>query len=264
VSTAPVPEWVPRAHELALALSDVADELALARFGGPVPAQDKPDGSPVTEADRMIESALRQRIETVFPDHALMGEETGGQIAPDRPTWVLDPIDGTANFMRGIPVFASLIGVLWQGRSVVGVASAPALGERWDAAAGQGARRNELPIGVSAIGTVAEASVLHGALEWYRDDGLWDALGELADRAWTVRGFGDWWMHLLVAGGMAEAAFEPGLKPWDVAALECLVTEAGGRLADWRGGDPYETGRVLTTNGLVHDEMVAALNPAAS
>lgn len=264
MSDAGAPGWLPQAHELALGLAEIADELTLSRFGGPLPAVTKPDGSPVTETDRLVESALRQRIDAVFPDHAVMGEETGGAIDPERPTWVLDPIDGTKNFMRGVPIFAALIGVVWQGRSVVGVASAPALGERWDAAAGMGARRNGLPVTVSAIGQLTEASVLHGALEWYRQDGLWDVLATLADTAWTVRGFGDWWMHLLVAGGMADAAFESGLKPWDVAALQCLVTEAGGRLTAFDGGDPFENGDVLTSNGLLHGELSALLSRAGS
>jgi histidinol-phosphatase len=257
---AEAPDWLAAAHELALGLADIADEIALSRFGGAVPAQTKPDGSPVTEVDRMVESALRQRIEAAFPDHAVMGEETGGAIDPARPTWVLDPIDGTKNFMRGVPVFAALIGVVWQGHGVVGVASAPALAERYDAAKGMGARRNGLPMCVSAIGRIEDASVLHGALEWYRDAALWSLLGDLADTAWTVRGFGDFWMHLLVASGTAEAAFETGLKAWDIAALEAIVTESGGRMTAWDGGAPLDGGGdVLTTNGLLHAELTARL-----
>lgn len=257
---AEAPDWLDAAHDLALGLADLADEIALSRFGGAVPAQTKPDGSPVTEVDRMVESALRQRIQAVFPDHAVLGEETGGAIDPERPSWVLDPIDGTKNFMRGVPVFAALIGVVWQGRGVVGVASAPALGERYDAALGRGARRNGLSVCVSAIDRLEDASVLHGALEWYRDPALWETLGKLADTAWTVRGFGDFWMHLLVASGTAEAAFETGLKPWDIAALEAIVTEAGGSITAWDGGAPLAgKGDVLTSNGLVHAALTEHL-----
>ena len=273
---APQPDWLAGAHELALGLADIADEISLSRFGGAVHAQTKPDGSPVTEVDRMVEAALRRRIEAVFPDHAFLGEETGGAIDPARPTWVVDPIDATKNFMRGVPIFAALIGVVWQGAGVVGVASAPALGERWDAYAGGGARRNGETVRVSAISALADASVLHGALEWYREPVLWGTLEHLAANAWSTRGFGDFWMHLLVAGGMAEAAFETGLKPWDVAALECIVTEAGGSLTAFDGGPPLAAfaagaaagdggrGDVLTTNGLLHAELSTLLTRGLS
>ncbi|HWH33392.1 MAG TPA: inositol monophosphatase family protein [Egibacteraceae bacterium] len=257
----PPPGWLDRAHELALGLADLADDMALSRFGSSVPAETKPDGSPVTEVDRMVESALRQRIAAVFPEHAFLGEETGGTLDHNRPTWVIDPIDGTKNFMRGVPVFACLIGVVWHGHGVLGVASAPAMGERWDAAHGRGARRNGQPVHVSAVRRLADASVLHGALEWYRDPALWRVLEHLADHAWTTRGFGDFWMHLLVAGGMADAAFETGLKPWDIAALQAIVCEAGGSLTAFDGGDALAgaDGAVLTTNGLLHAELSALL-----
>lgn len=243
-------------------LADVADRISLAHFGGPVAATVKPDGSHVTEADRAIEQALRERIEATHPDHGLLGEETGGSIDPAVPTWVIDPIDATSNFMRGIPVFATLIGVVLDGHAVVGVASAPALGERWEAAAGEGARRNGVTVGVSAVAELAQAQILHGGLAWYRDAGLWDVLGELADAAWRTRGFGDFWNHLLVAGGMAEVAFEMDLKPWDIAALECIVTEAGGRMTGFAGQPALTTGDVLTTNGLVHERLQQLLGRA--
>jgi histidinol-phosphatase len=254
---------VAAALAFALELADLADPMAMRAYGGPVPATTKADGSPVTAADRAIEAALRQRIAAAYPDHAVLGEEGGGHLDPAVPTWVVDPIDGTKNFMRGVPVFASLIGLVVEGRAVVGVASAPALGERWDAAAGMGARRNGRPVGVSAIAHLGDAHVLHGGLDWYRrEPGMWTLLGELADTAWRTRGFGDFWMHLLVAGGMAEVAFERDLKPWDVAALACIVTEAGGRCTAFDGGAPLEAGEVLTTNGLLHDDLLARLAAA--
>jgi histidinol-phosphatase len=244
----------------ASSLADIADGIALAHFGGPVPATVKPDGSRVTEADRAIEAALRQEIAARFPAHAILGEEEGGAIDPAVPTWVVDPIDATHNFMRGIPIFATLVGVVADGRAVVGVASAPALGERWAAAAGCGATRNGVPVGVSAIADLADAQVLHGGLSWYREvPALWELLGDLADTARRTRGFGDFWNHLLVAGGMAEVAFERDLKPWDIAALECIVTEAGGRLTSFRGGSALTDGDVLTTNGLLHERMLGLL-----
>ncbi|HEY8340631.1 MAG TPA: inositol monophosphatase family protein [Egibacteraceae bacterium] len=247
-------------RRFALELADVADAITRERFGGRISAQRKPDGTPVTEVDRAVEAALRERIAAAHPDHAILGEEQGGVLDPAVPTWVIDPIDATKNFMRGVPVFATLIALCLGGHAIVGVASAPALGERWDAARGAGARRNGRLVRVSDVAELAEAHVLHGGLDWFRrEPGMWDVLGHVVDRAGRTRGFGDFWMHLLVAGGHAEAAFERDLSVWDVAALECLVTEAGGRCTTWDGGSALSGGDVLTSNGLVHDELSALL-----
>lgn len=255
---APTPEAL---RDLALDLADLADPIARAAFGGPVPATRKPDGSPVTEADREIERVLRDRVARVLPTATVLGEEHGGALADRGVCVVVDPIDGTRNFMRGVPVFASLIGVLVDGEVVAGVASAPAMGERWDAHRGGGARRNGRPVGVSAIDAPADAHVLHGGLDRFtRDADRWRRLAVIADEAWRTRGFGEFWMHLLVAGGMAEVAFEDDLKPWDVAALEIIVTEAGGRMTAWDGAPVLSgAGSALTTNGRVHDAYVERL-----
>jgi histidinol-phosphatase len=252
----------------ALDLADVADAITLDRFGGQVASQRKADGSPVTEADRAVEGALRERIAAAHPDHAILGEEMGGEeqggvLDPGTPTWVIDPIDATKNFMRGVPVYATLIAVCLGGHAIVGVASAPALGERFDAARGHGARRNGEPTRVSAIADLADSHVLHGGLGWFREEpGSWELLGRIADRAWRTRGFGDFWMHLLVAGGSAEVAFERDLSVWDVAALECIVTEAGGRFTAWDGGSALTSGDVVASNGHVHDDVLALLASA--
>ncbi len=244
-------------RDAALDLADLADPLALARFGGPVASVAKPDGSPVTEADRAIEATLRRRLSAEFAEHAVLGEEEGGAIDPARPTWVIDPIDGTRNFMRGIPVFATLIALVVEGRAVVGVVSAPAMAERWDAAAGVGARRNGVPVGVSAIDDLRDSLVCHGGLEWFREaPEHWERLGRISDATERTRGFGDFWMHLLVAGGMAEAAFERDLSVWDIAALACLVPEAGGTCTTWEGQDVLTgDGSLLSSNQRVHGDM---------
>lgn len=251
-----------RLRQFALELADAADEIGMKYFGGPVAAVTKPDGSPVTEADRAIERLVRERISFSFPEHAVLGEEEGGgAFDPSRPTWVIDPIDGTRSFVRGIPIFATLIGLAFDGEVVVGVASAPALGERWDAFRGGGARRNGRPIGVSAISRLEDAQVLHGGLDWWRDNPrLWELLGTLADRAGRTRGFGDFWMHLLVAGGMAEVALERDLNPWDIAALDCILTEAGGRCTAWDGSAALSSRSILSTNGLLHDDLMGLLS----
>ncbi len=242
-------------------LADLADAESLPRFRRPLVSTLKDDGTWVTEADRAVEAALRARIAAAHPDHAVLGEEEGGAIDPSVPTWVIDPIDATNNYRRGIPIWATLIGVVVDGRAVVGVASAPALGERWEAAEGLGATRNGERIAVSDVDRLEDAQVLHGGLDWYRKvPGLWDVLAELSDRSARMRGFGDFWNHLLVAGGMAEIAFEDDLRPWDVAALECIVTEAGGRMTSFTGGSPLHSRDVLTTNGRLHEQMKELLH----
>ena len=247
---------VERWRAVAMAAADAADRVSLSHFGGRLAADRKADGSFVTVADREVEAVVR----AVLTDFPVFGEEEGGRLDASEPTWVVDPIDATNNFLRGIPVYATLIALVVAGEPVVGVVSAPALGERWDAAAGMGTRRNGLPAAVSDVATVAEAQVLHGGLDWWRDTPQrWEALGRIADAAWRTRGFGDFWMHLLVAGGMAEAAIERDLRPWDIAAVQCVVEQAGGRVTSWGAGSPIATGEALTTNGLVHDELAALL-----
>ena len=245
---------------LAEELADAADAVSLEHFGGRVAARLKTDGSPVTVADTEVEAAIRGLLAERAPDMPVLGEEEGGRLDPAHPTWVIDPIDATANFMRGIPVYATLIAVVAGGEPLVGVASAPALGERWSAARGRGATRNGVPARVSEVADLAQAQVLHGGLDWWRSSPqAWDALGALTDRSKRVRGFGDFWMHLLVAGGMAEVAVERDLKPWDVAAVQCIVTEAGGRMTSYRGESPLVTGEAVSTNGRMHDEVLALL-----
>ncbi|QBI21703.1 histidinol-phosphatase [Egibacter rhizosphaerae] len=241
----------------ALAMADAADEIARRYFGGPVAASAKPDGSPVTAADHEIETALREWIARSLPGHAILGEEEGGALEAGRPTWVIDPIDGTKNFLRGVPVFGTLIALVVHDEVVVAVASAPALDERWDAGTGLGTRRNGRPVRVSAIERLEDAHLQHGGLEFLRDDPvLWERLGELATDSWKTGGMGDFWMHMLVAGGMAEAAFEADLAIWDRAALVCLIEEAGGRATTWSGeGVLHGDGTILSSNGLIHDAV---------
>lgn len=251
----------------ATGLADVADALTMDAFGGTVSAARKDDGTPVTAVDRAVEAALRTRIASSYPDHAVLGEEEGGAIDPHTPTWVIDPIDATANYARGVPLFATLIAVVEGGRARVGVASAPALGERWDAAHGRGARRNGHPVAVSAVDALEDAHLLHGGLAWFRrSPQLWALLGRLTDACGRTRGFGDFWVHLLVAGGMGDVALDRDLKPWDIAALECIVTESGGRLTSWDGGSALTDpgGQVLCTNGLLHAAVQELLTDAVT
>jgi histidinol-phosphatase len=247
-------------RDAALEIVEETDAVALSHFRHGVAAATKADGSPVTVADREVESLLRRRLRAAFPEHAVLGEEQGGAIDPAAPTWVLDPIDATKNFLRGLPIWATLLALVVDGQPVLGVASAPAMGERWEAARGLGARRNGERVNVSAVADLAQAHVLHGGLDWFRQTpGGWELLGRLADRAWRTRGFGDFWMHLLVAGGMADAAVERDVKPWDIAAPGCIVAEAGGLMTAWDGGSALASGEALTTNAHLHDELLRLL-----
>jgi histidinol-phosphatase len=227
----------------ALELADAADALTLPRFRATdLHVETKPDLTPVTDADRATERMLRERIARDRPGEGVFGEEEGDDGGEIR--WVVDPIDGTRNFSRGIPVWATLIALEREGHVACGVVAAPALGRRWWAARGEGAFANGSPIGVSAVGKLSDATVscTHGP-----------DLARLEPLCWHARGLGDFWQHMLVAEGSLDAAVDAKLAPWDYAALEPIVIEAGGRLADFRG-------QIVSTNGLVHDEVMAALS----
>jgi histidinol-phosphatase len=208
----------------ALSLADDADTISMARFRATdLHVETKPDLTPVSEADRLVESTLRGRIAQERPGEAVLGEEEGGE---DTSGWILDPIDGTRNYTRGIPVWATLIAYAER----IAVVSAPALGRRWWAERGSGAFADGEPIHVSGVGTLEHATILYG---------LERPPPALAYDAWHVRGFGDFWAHMLVAEGAADAAFDAsGLKIWDWAPMKIVVEEAGGRYEDsvsWNG-----------------------------
>jgi histidinol-phosphatase len=203
--------------DFALELADAADAISLPRFGAlDLRVDRKPDLTPVTDADRAIESALRARV--AESDEGFFGEEEGG--AEDGVRWIVDPIDGTKNFVRGIPVWATLIALARDDELVCGVVSAPALGRRWWAARGQGAFCNGAPIRVSSVAQLADAAV---------SAALASDLAALEDATWHARGFGDFWQHVLVAEGSLDAAIDYPLQLWDFAALVPIVEEAGGR-----------------------------------
>jgi histidinol-phosphatase len=235
----------------ALALADDADALSLPRFRArDLRVETKADLTPVTDADRAVERALRERIARERQGEGVLGEEEGDDGASTR--WILDPIDGTKNFARGIPVWATLIALERDGEVVCGVASAPALGRRWWAARGEGAFRDGERIHVSAIDALEEATVS------FSRSGLGDPRTiELAQAAWHAQPFSDFWAHLLVAEGAVEVAVEHVMNPWDNAVLLVVVEEAGGRFTDLRGERRFDGGSALSTNGLLHEEVLA-------
>jgi histidinol-phosphatase len=231
----------------ALELADAADALSLPRFRAvDLHVETKPDLTPVTDADRAVERALRERIERERPGDEVLGEEEGGTDGTDR--WIIDPIDGTKNFSRGIPVWATLIALERDGRMVCGVASAPALGHRWWASRGGGAWRDGDRIEVSSIASLASAAV---ACTHARD------LARLEPLAWHARGLGDFWQHMLVAEGSLDSAVDARLEVWDYAAVALIVEEAGGRASTLDGSAVTRGAQVVSTNGLLHDEVLA-------
>ena len=246
------------AHELA----DLADSISLPRFrAADLRVDEKPDLTPVSDADRAVEEALRAAIAERRPGEGFLGEEGGGGEADTR--WIVDPIDGTRNFVRGIPIWATLVSLEREGRSVLGIASAPALGQRWWASRGGGAFRDGNPLHVSAIASIEDATFCYTSARDFHKKGLADRFFELAERSWVARGFGDFWMHMLVAEGSAEFAIDGGLQRWDTAAVEVIVEEAGGRFSGLDGGAHVLGAAALSSNGLVHEDVVAAFAPSS-
>jgi len=236
--------------ELALRLADAADAVSLPFFRSGLAIETKPDSTPVTEADRAVEAELRGLLAAAHPDDAVLGEEHG-TTGRGRRRWILDPIDGTRNYARGIPVWATLVALEESGVVRLGVVSAPALGRRWWAERGSGAFADGGRIDVSAVGRV-ENAVLCFAYE--------DRLPELARRAWHVRGLGDFWAHMLVAEGAVDGAIDAvGVREWDLAAVQVIVEEAGGRFSDFSGNPRIDRGTAITSNALLHGELLAAV-----
>ena len=221
----------------------------------------KPDLTPVTEADRSVERALRDAILQARPDHGVVGEEFATHHADGGWRWILDPIDGTKNYVRGIPVWATCIALQHDDEVVVGVVSAPALGRRWWASRGGGAFADGLSIRVSAVADVADAQLSYDSVMSFEKYGLGDRFLDLARRCWRTRGLGDFWSHVLVAEGSVDVAAEPEVSIWDVAAVQVIVEEAGGRFTDLGGAARPDGGSAVSTNGLLHEEVLAALTP---
>ena len=248
---------------LALQLADQADALTMERFGAlDLRVETKPDLTPVTDADRGAEEMLRAALSASRPDDAVLGEEYGGTAVFAGRQWVLDPIDGTKNFVRGVPVWATLIALLVDGVPVVGVVSAPALGRRWWAGSGEGAfasfAGSTRRISVSGVDDVPSASLSFSDLTTGWDDARGKFL-DLYDCAWRARGYGDFWSYCLVAEGAVDIAVEPEVKLWDLAPLDILVREAGGRFTNLDGADGPHGGSALATNGLLHERVLASL-----
>jgi histidinol-phosphatase len=268
---------------LAHALADLADAISLDRYQ----AQDlvittKPDNTPVTDADRAVETAIREALATHRQTDGLVGEEFGSDKGTSGRYWVIDPIDGTKNFMRGVPTWATLIALVNVDASgveevVVGIASAPALARRWSAAKGLGAyvrfnsgsaddlweefdaSSTEKKISVSKVGQLSDASISYSDFVGWGD--RLEPFQKMLANAWRTRGIGDFWSHMLVAEGAVDVAIEPSLAVWDMAALDIIVREAGGAFTNTAGQNGPFGGSGVSTNGLLHNAVINGLTP---
>jgi histidinol-phosphatase len=249
---------------LALHLADIADEISTARFRATdLRVETKPDLTPVSDADRAVETAIRTKLAELRPSDAIVGEEFGSNSSTTGRRWVIDPIDATKNFVRGVPVWASLIALMDGSDVIVGVASAPALGHRWWAGRGLGSwtsragsdpRRNQ----VSAVAALADASLSYSDLfDWGSKT---TGFQQLAASVWRTRAYGDFWSHLLVAEGAVDVSTEPEVSIWDVAALVVIVEEAGGRVTGVDGAPSPNAPSILCSNGRLHEAALTLLN----
>jgi len=253
------------ALEAALDAARAAGAIALGYFRSDVKVMRKADQTPVTQADREAEAAIVDRLRPAFPDIGFLGEEFGAQGSQSR-RWIVDPIDGTKNFVRGIPYWATLLALEEEGEVTLGVVHSPATGELYWARRGQGAWVDGIPLGVSLVDHLSEAMLVHSSLNLLRplDGGrYWDGFVRLVERTDRQRGFGDYFAYTFVLRGQAELMLEADVKPWDIAPFKVLFEEAGGRLTDFAGRPTIYSGTALASNGRLHDEALALLGAAA-
>lgn len=243
--------------DLALALADRADEITLRHFKrAGLAVKSKPDRSLVTEVDTEVEAALRGMLAERRPRDGFLGEEGGGTTAGGR-RWIIDPLDHTSNYVRGVPVFATLIGLEEDGEVTVGAVSAPAMGRRWWAARGQGAYADGMRIHVSGIDELSEAHVSYAALHRWERRGLIGSISDVVRAARFEWGPGGFWSQMLVAEGRMEVALDPWGQIWDLAGPKIIVEEAGGRVTDLDGAPRIDRECAVVTNGLLHDQVLA-------
>jgi len=251
---------------LAHVLADSADNLSMDRFGAvDLNVSTKPDMTYVTESDHAVEAAIRRTLASARSRDLVLGEEEGeteGTVAESERRWIVDPIDGTSNFVRGVPVWATLIALEEAGEIVVGCVSAPALGRRWWAAKNSGAHTgkslmNTRQINVSGVSELSNSSVSYSSLGGWAQIGKQPEFLALLSRAWRSRAYGDFWSYMLLAEGAVDIAAEPELNVWDMAAIDVIVREAGGRFTGLDGQAGPWGGNALATNGRLHDAVMA-------
>lgn len=254
---------------LAHIMADTADDITIRRFKAvDLRVDTKPDLSPVSDADRAVEEAIRGNLSRARPRDTVIGEEFGRTTGYGTRSWIIDPIDGTKNYVRGVPVWATLIALVENGEVVVGVVSAPALGRRWWAARGGGAWTGRsltkaTRCQVSSVGRLDDASFSFSSLTGWEEKGKLESLLDLTRSVWRTRAYGDFWCHMLVAEGAVDIAAEPELSAWDMAALTVIIEEAGGTWTDLSGRADVEGGSMVCTNGLLHGEVLKYLGTEA-
>ncbi len=249
---------VPDVVAAMIRAAEAAGAVAMKYYRGGFEVTIKPDQTPVTQADREAEQAIKAILRRAYPDHGFLGEELGEE-GPKERRFIIDPIDGTKNFIRRVPIWAVLLGLEEEGEITAGVMLNPALGEMFWARRGDGAWSAGERLRVSDCERLDEATLLHSDLHLMREGGFWDPLVRLVDACRRTRGFGDYYGYGLVAGGKAEIYVETDLKPWDAAPVKILVEEAGGRLTDFGGRPTIYGGSVLATNGRLHEQTLALL-----
>ena len=251
---------------LAHVIADQVDAVTIARFTAvDLLVETKPDLTPVTDADRAAEELIRSQLRRTRPRDAVLGEEFGSSGRGSR-QWIVDPIDGTKNFVRGVPVWATLIALVDDGVPVIGLVSAPALGRRWWAATGTGAwtgrsLSSARRLRVSAVEKLADASLSYASFRGWEDLDKGEAFLQLTRTVWRSRAYGDFWSYMLLAEGAVDLACEPELQLYDMAALVPIVVEAGGRFSSLAGVDGPFGGNAVASNGLLHSQLLSALNP---
>ncbi|MDT0342602.1 histidinol-phosphatase [Streptomyces litchfieldiae] len=253
---------------LAHVLADAADSATMERFKAlDLKVDTKPDLTPVTEADRAAEELIRSSLQRARPRDAVLGEEFGSEGQGPR-RWIIDPIDGTKNYVRGVPVWATLIALVERGaggdRPVVGVVSAPALQRRWWAALGGGAYTGRsltsaTRLRVSGVSRLADASFSYSSMGGWEERGRLEKFLELTRTCWRTRAYGDFWSYMMVAEGSVDICAEPELSLWDMAANAIVVQEAGGRFTGLDGRDGPHSGNAAASNGLLHEELLSYL-----
>jgi len=245
-------------------LADAADDITMRRFrASDLRVESKPDMTPVSDADLAVEESLRNVLSRSRPRDAMLGEEFGHTGSSQR-CWVIDPIDGTKNFVRGVPVWATLIGLMDEDEAIAGVVTAPALGRRWWAARDGGAWTGRsltkaAPCRVSQVSVLSDASLSYSSIASWEEDGRLPEFLGLTRKVWRTRAYGDFWSHVLVAEGAVDISAEPAVRLWDLAALQIVVTEAGGAFTDLTGIPRPDGGSAVCTNGFLHAEVLSLL-----
>lgn len=247
--------------QVALSAVQKAEKVIKKYYAEEIRASLKPDFSPVTIADKEAERIIRQEILHAFPDHQILGEEQGKTNTDSPFTWVIDPIDGTKNYMRKVPLFGTQLALMHEGTVILGVSNAPELNELVYAEKGKGAYLNNTHIHVSSIDAMSDAYLSFGSLRYFQEEKVLEPLLQIETNTLGHRGFGDLWAYHLLAQGKVDIVIEAKIKIWDIAALSLIVSEAGGVMTDFSGKAVTEdTTEIIATNGLLQDQVFEYFN----